>query len=331
MAKVPRIWWVAGILIAVLAVLALTLGGWPRWAAVMALAWWLPGALLTALWRLPDCDLPTAGALAAGLGLCWMVLGSLVVHWLPGPIDLPLMVGVYAAAALLLWLLLLLRPPLRLRSSPPSVWGWAIGLLLLAGLLRLPGLGYHEFHTDEVFLLRRVVWAIEGQDDALARHTKGPGQIAVTIPGYRALGTACAISLVFNLMNIGVNYTIARAFGVDLPLGVFVTFAPILSVSLLLPSVGGLGVREEAHRLLYGTVNVTSTLAVAISLTTFALQTLLPGAVGAVLYTLEGAAALRHAPGDGDPPDHRGSAGDDGGSSGDVAQSHQEQGERAQL
>jgi hypothetical protein len=85
MAKAPRTWWVAGILIAVLSVLALALSGWPRWLAVMSLAWWLPGALLFALWRLPDCDGPTAGVLAIGLGLCWMVLGALVVHWLPGP------------------------------------------------------------------------------------------------------------------------------------------------------------------------------------------------------------------------------------------------------
>ena len=71
---------------------------------------------------------------------------------------------------------------------------------------------------------------------------------AVSGCGYPALGQACLISLIFNAMNIGTNYTIARAFGVRLPLGVFVTFAPLLAMSLMLPSVGGLGVREEAHR-----------------------------------------------------------------------------------
>jgi uncharacterized membrane protein YbhN (UPF0104 family) len=110
--------------------------------------------------------------------------------------------------------------------------------------------------------------------------------------GYRALGLACAISLGFNLMNVTVNYLIGLAFGVQLPLGVFVAFAPILSMSLLLPSVGGLGVREEAHRLVYGTVSVADSIAVAMSLTTFGVQTLLPGIVGAVLYLLEGAAGL---------------------------------------
>ena len=64
-------------------------------------------------------------------------------------------------------------------------------------------------------------------------------------------------------------------------------------MSLLLPSVGGLGVREEVHRLLYGTVAVADSTAVAMSLSTFGVQTLLPGIVGAVLYALEGAANLR--------------------------------------
>ena len=113
--------------------------------------------------------------------------------------------------------------------------------------------------------------------------------------GYRALGRACAISLVFNLMNITVNYLIGLAFWVQIPLGVYVAFAPILSMSLLLPSVGGLGVREEAHRLLYGTVSVADSTAVAMSLTTFGVQTLLPGIVGAVLYLLEGASGLHRA------------------------------------
>jgi uncharacterized membrane protein YbhN (UPF0104 family) len=111
--------------------------------------------------------------------------------------------------------------------------------------------------------------------------------------GYRALGQACAISLLFNLMNVSVNYLIGLAFWVQVPLGIFVAFAPILAMSLMLPSVGGLGVREEAHRLLYGSVGVSDSTAVAMSLTTFGVQTLLPGIVGAVLYALEGASGLR--------------------------------------
>jgi uncharacterized membrane protein YbhN (UPF0104 family) len=116
---------------------------------------------------------------------------------------------------------------------------------------------------------------------------------AVSGCGYRALGLACAISLAFNVINVAVNYLIGLAFWVRLPLGVFVAFAPLLSLSLLLPSVGGLGVRAEVHRLVYGTVSVADSTAVAMSLATFGVQTLLPGIVGALLYALEGAAGLR--------------------------------------
>ena len=42
---------------------------WLRWTAIMALAWWLPGVLLVAHWRLRAIDLPTALILSAALGL----------------------------------------------------------------------------------------------------------------------------------------------------------------------------------------------------------------------------------------------------------------------
>jgi uncharacterized membrane protein YbhN (UPF0104 family) len=181
-------------------------------------------------------------------------------------------------------------------------------VLFLIGLLALPFAASY-IPTQTAILIAAVAlavvvggWVVMGTRLVpwLGSRVRLPGQAklerfynAVSGCGYRALAMACAISLAFNVLNVTVNYLIGLAFGVRLPLGVFVTFAPILSMSLLLPSVGGLGVREEVHRLLYGTVNVPDTTAVAMSLTTFGLQTLLPGIVGALLYTLEGAAGLR--------------------------------------
>jgi uncharacterized membrane protein YbhN (UPF0104 family) len=184
-------------------------------------------------------------------------------------------------------------------------------VLFLLGLLALP-LAASSLSAQMVVLIGIIAlvvviggWVVMGTQFVpwLGSRVRLPGQSkldrfyrAVSGCGYRALGQACLISLIFNAMNIFTNYTIARAFDVRLSFGVFVTFAPLLAMSLMLPSVGGLGVREEAYRLLYGTVEVPSTLAVVISLTTFAVQTLLPGIVGGVLYALEGAAQLRHAP-----------------------------------
>jgi len=175
----------------------------PRWLAIVLLAWWLPGALLVARWRLTELDLPTAGVLALGLGLCWMVLLTLVLHWLPGPIPLGLMLAAFEVSALVLLVALVWRKPLPLKPTPASTWVWMLLLLLLILVLRLPGLGYHELHGDEAFVLRPARAAIQGEDDAFTRHAKGPGQVAVALVVYRALGTAneTAARLPFVLMG----------------------------------------------------------------------------------------------------------------------------------
>jgi 4-amino-4-deoxy-L-arabinose transferase-like glycosyltransferase len=166
-----------------------TLALWPRWIAILALAWWLPGVLLVAAWRLPDLDLPTAGVFAAGLGLCWMILLALLIHWLPGPIGLWPLIAVYEIGALALLAAYFWRRPVALQPTSPAMWRWVLVLFILAILLRLPGLGYHEMHIDEASVLRVARDAVEGQDNALARNPKGPSQIAVALVVYRALGT----------------------------------------------------------------------------------------------------------------------------------------------
>ncbi len=178
---------------------------WVRWLAIMVLAWWLPGALLVAVWRLPELDLPTGIIVAFGLGLCWMILLGLLVHWLPGPVDLWLLIAAYEVGAIGLLAVLLWRRPQRLVPGVPTTWVWLVVLLVLVCLLRIPGLGYHDLHIDEVEVLRRARWAIEGVDEILAVHTKGPGEIAVAMVTYRALGTATEATarLPFALMSVG--------------------------------------------------------------------------------------------------------------------------------
>ena len=197
---------VAAVLILVLAPILLltTQPLWLRWLAIMALAWWLPGALLVAHWRLPDQDLPAAAVLAAGMGLCWMMLVVLLIHWLPGPMELWMLLAAYGLGALVLLLALFWRRPLPLRPAAGTTWAWIAALILFVSLLRLPGLGYHELHGDETMVLHRARWAIWGEDDVLARHAKGPGEIAVAMVVYRALGTAneATTRLPFALMGI---------------------------------------------------------------------------------------------------------------------------------
>jgi uncharacterized membrane protein YbhN (UPF0104 family) len=111
--------------------------------------------------------------------------------------------------------------------------------------------------------------------------------------GYPALGKACLVSLIWDLILVAFNVLIAMGLGVDQPLGVFLLFTPIISFSLVLPiSVGGLGVREQTYILLYSPLGVPDSAAVAMSLVNYVLTNLVVGVIGGVLYLTEGSSGL---------------------------------------
>jgi uncharacterized membrane protein YbhN (UPF0104 family) len=111
--------------------------------------------------------------------------------------------------------------------------------------------------------------------------------------GYRALGNACIVSLIFDILLIVFNLLIAYGLNVDQPLGIFLLFTPIISFSLALPiSVGGLGIREQTYILLFGSLGVADTVAAAMSLTNYALTNLVVGLLGGMLYAIEGTKEL---------------------------------------
>jgi uncharacterized membrane protein YbhN (UPF0104 family) len=113
--------------------------------------------------------------------------------------------------------------------------------------------------------------------------------------GYPALGKACLVSLIFDLMLIAFNMLIAYGLHVEQPLGIFMLFTPVISFSLALPvSVGGLGVREQTYVSLFSAVGVPVPASVGMSLTNYVLSYFVVGLVGGVLYLLEGALNLRY-------------------------------------
>jgi uncharacterized membrane protein YbhN (UPF0104 family) len=118
----------------------------------------------------------------------------------------------------------------------------------------------------------------------------------VALVGYRRLGKACLVSLVFAGLLIALTVLVARALGVHLPVRAFIIFTPIISFSLALPiSIGGLGVREQTFVLLFTSMGVSAAKATAISLMFYALTTLLLGLIGGVMSALEGSRGLmRH-------------------------------------
>jgi glycosyltransferase 2 family protein len=101
--------------------------------------------------------------------------------------------------------------------------------------------------------------------------------------GWRALMGALAISFLFNLMMVGWWAAVSRALYFDVSYAYYLLVAPILSVALLTPSIGGLGVREMLAPLLLMGAGLTPAQAVALSLVEFALVRL-SGLIGAPIY-----------------------------------------------
>ena len=71
-------------------------------------------------------------------------------------------------------------------AQRPSAWVWAgiASIVLVATLLRLPGLSYSEFQDDEVSVVWRAAEVIQGREDALFVHDKGPAEILMTTGVY---------------------------------------------------------------------------------------------------------------------------------------------------
>ncbi len=104
--------------------------------------------------------------------------------------------------------------------------------------------------------------------------------------GSPALGKATLASVAWNLILVLGYYLLARAVGIDLAIWYFFLFVPIISVLLMIPSVGGLGVREGATTFLFGQVadtNRAGALALAYLITLW-----VSALLGAVLYIIQG-------------------------------------------
>jgi len=115
---------------------------------------------------------------------------------------------------------------------------------------------------------------------------------AVHTCGMGALWKALAVSVVFDACLFFVNYVIALALNVHIKFLYFVIFMPILSLSMLLPSVGALGTREGAYVLLFGMAGVPEPIAIAMSLS-FYLINVFTGAIGGILYMFDALWGLR--------------------------------------
>lgn len=166
----------------------------PLWAVAAGLvhAALVPGMLLAVL-LLPtdETDLAEWLTLACALGMAALVLSGLTLALLPlrlGPLTV---VGWTATLSLALSAAAFRR---GLRWTAPA-WTDSAALkdagavALLAGLTRLPLLGYSEFQGDETEVVLRAAGVVQDLPDALFYHGKGPGEVVVVSTLYGLVGT----------------------------------------------------------------------------------------------------------------------------------------------
>ncbi len=195
--------------------------------------------------------------------------GTVFVDRLTGLLSLFVM-----ALVALAWQPTTLPYTLALQIGAVCLLGLVIGLLLLEGSL----------------MLRLSYW-LPGP-----LHRLGHGLIqkiltAVKKCGWQSVLGALVVSFLFNLLLVGWWTAGARALDLPITYGHHIIIVPIWSILLLVPSIGGLGVREVLAPTLYGALGLAPAEAVALTLLVFAMERLssLVGAPVYILASLKGA------------------------------------------
>lgn len=175
---------------------------------------------------------------------------------------------------LMLFVMALLSLPFRPDDFPADLLVLVVGVSvagLLGGIILLEGT-----------LIQRL-----GRFLPVILSPTGDGPVArvmsaVNAVGWRAILKALGMSLVFNTVLVLWWWTAGRALAFEIPFSHFLLVVPILSISLLIPSIGGLGPREVVAPTLFAT-QIANDQAVALSLLVFFLQRL-SGLLGGPIY-----------------------------------------------
>jgi uncharacterized protein (TIRG00374 family) len=103
----------------------------------------------------------------------------------------------------------------------------------------------------------------------------------------QALLQATGASVVWNLILVLGYFLLGLSVGIDLSLWYYFLFVPIISVLLMVPSLGGLGIREGATVLLFTRVGVNEAQALALALA-YDFTLLIIGLIGGTIYLVQG-------------------------------------------
>jgi len=179
---------------------------------------------------------------------------------------------------LALFLMALLALPFRPETFPDYL------ATLVAGVCLVGLIG--GFVLFEGTLIRRLGSWLPGPLSPV-----GDGPIAKLLQaiggcGWRAIFGAFGISIIFNLILVAWWAAAGRALGYDnIPYTYYLLVVPIMSVALLVPSIGGLGVRELLAEPLFQAAGLTGAQAVALSLLVWLLMRFV-SLLGAPIYIL---------------------------------------------
>jgi uncharacterized membrane protein YbhN (UPF0104 family) len=132
-------------------------------------------------------------------------------------------------------------------------------------------------------LLRRITGWLPAKVSLAGEGPLAKIYAAITGCGWPAVLRAFGVSIVFNVMNVVINWLCGRALGIGVSLGYFFVVTPLLSVSTLFPSIGGWGVRENVSRALFAPTGAADEVSAALG-ASIGLVTLASGLVGGVVH-----------------------------------------------
>jgi uncharacterized protein (TIRG00374 family) len=176
---------------------------------------------------------------------------------------------------MMLFALALFALPFRPEDFPPELL-YAIVIICAGGLIG-------GFVLLEGTLLRKISnilppRLLKAGNDFIPKLTQ-----AIDECGWRAIGGAMGVSILFNLLQSAWWTTTAWSLGLEISYFYMLLVVPILSLVMLIPSIGGLGVRELIAPLLFQPAGLTPEQAIALSLLVFAVERL-SGLLGGPLY-----------------------------------------------
>jgi len=167
--------------------------GLPGFAAGSLLTCLLPGYLLIqAIFpRREAMDGLERTMLSLGAGYASLIVGGLLLHYLPGPITSHLILLTYDALILLLLIPYSRRQPSARAAAPvpKEILLQAVMVVAVAAFFRLTHLGYSEFQGDEARAMLLAAGVLRGQDDILFFHKKGPAEVLLPAAFYGLQGT----------------------------------------------------------------------------------------------------------------------------------------------